>query len=177
MGAPSPRAPKASPITTPMSKDISVFYPKCRMTALLGGSRSPTSLPCPRRQMSIYPGSQHLAKTSDQCKAWQRLKVTPVPLQTLGFPSVSHFFLNLTDVLNPSHPVRHWWGQEASNMHRRGNAAPNMAPMEDREEPEPLTVSTSFLTPPLIPSSRRRQWTDPPSFQQLPEPSWKRTSS
>lgn len=155
---------------------ISVCLPKVLNACPPGWHQEP-KLPtqCPRSQMSIYPERQYLVKASDPCKAWQRLKVTPVPLQTLGFPSVSHFFPNLIYVLNPSHSVKHWLGA-GGVQYGRGNAVPNMVSMEGRKVTEPLTVPTSFLAPPLIPSLRR-QWTDPPSFQQLPAPSWKRPSS
>lgn len=56
------------------------------------------------------------------------------------------------------------------------NATPNMALMEDKKVPEPLTVpmSSPSLPLPLITSLRRRQWTDPPSSQQVSALTWKR---
>lgn len=129
---------------------------------------------CPRSQMSIYPERQYLVKASDQCKAWQRLKVTPVPLQTLGFPCVT--LLPKSHLCAQSKSLCQTLVGEGGVQYGRRNAVPNMVSMEGRKVPEPLTVPTSFLAPPLIPSLRR-QWTHPPSFQQLPAPSWRRPSS
>lgn len=109
--------------------------------------------------------------TRGQSEAQQRLKVTPVPPQTLCLSSLPHFSLSgipspsLIGELNPGRPVDTSGERKVSNV-----GDPNMAPMEAREVPKPLTVPLSFPGSPSIPSLR----TDP--VQQVPALSWKRPS-
>lgn len=66
------------------------LHPRCWMTALLGGTRSPTSQPVSQK-IDVCPERKHLAKSSGQSEAEQRLQAIPIPLQTPGFSSFPHF--------------------------------------------------------------------------------------